>query len=174
MIEAPQIDVSVLSDRWATLDFDAQEKAQAVLTQAWPKIPLPKSLKKYEGFEVSVALSDDEQVQTLNRDFRDMDKPTNVLSFASMDMEDNSPEFAEKIFPLGDIVIAFETTEREAAQMDVPFETHYTHLLIHGFLHLLGFDHIDEKDAESMESLEIQILGSMGIENPYARSRFVA
>lgn len=110
---------------------------------------------KLANAEVSVVLSNDEFVQELNRDYRGKDKPTNVLSFP------NEPPM------LGDIVLAIETIENEAISQKKTFEDHLTHLLVHGCLHLLGHDHIEDDEAEEMESLEIEILEQMGIKNPY-------
>lgn len=105
--------------------------------------------------EVSVVLADDNFVQGLNREYRGKDKPTNVLSFPQ------DPPM------LGDIVLAFETIEREASEQNKDFAAHLTHLLVHGVLHLLGYDHEDDQEASEMEGLEIEILQKMGINNPY-------
>lgn len=106
--------------------------------------------------EISLLLTNDTRIQILNRDFRSQDKPTNVLSFPSD--EDNF---------LGDIAISFNTLKREAEEQDKDFNSHFIHILIHGILHLLGYDHIDDDEAEEMEALEIKILEDMGIKNPY-------
>jgi probable rRNA maturation factor len=114
--------------------------------------------------EISVILSDDEHIRELNKQHRGMDKPTNVLSFppARMKTPAGVPRF------LGDIVIAFETVEREAREEAKPIENHLTHLVVHGVLHLLGYDHEDDEEAEMMEARERQILARMGIPDPYA------
>jgi probable rRNA maturation factor len=118
-------------------------------------------LARAEG-EVSVVLADDDFVQNLNREYRGQDKPTNVLSFPQ------DPPM------LGDIVLAYETVAREAAEQDKSFDQHLTHLLVHGLLHLLGFDHEVDDEAEEMEALEVQILKDMGIKNPYKTKDNVA
>jgi probable rRNA maturation factor len=107
--------------------------------------------------ELSIVLSDNKEVQRLNRDYRGKDKPTNVLSFPV-------PQPAPL---LGDIVLAYETIRDEALQKNIAFEDHVAHLLIHGFLHLQGYDHIEESDAEEMEALEIKALALLNIDNPY-------
>lgn len=117
---------------------------------------------------INLCLSDDNEVHTLNRDFRGMDKPTNVLSFAAID----DPEFDRNIelfdeIELGDIIIALETMQREAAEKQISLNSHFCHLLTHGILHLLGFDHIEDEEAEYMEEFEIQILKQLNISNPY-------
>lgn len=114
--------------------------------------------------EVSVMLADDETVRELNKTYRGMDKPTNVLSFAALDDEDEP--IVDPLL-LGDIVVAFETTKREAEEQGCSVADHLFHLIVHGVLHLIGYDHMDEADAEEMEALEIQILAANDIENPY-------
>jgi probable rRNA maturation factor len=108
---------------------------------------------------VSVALSSDANVALLNERFRNKSKPTNVLSFPA---GASAPEGQ-----LGDIVMAFETLEREAQEQDVPFEHHLQHLVVHGMLHLLGYDHETTADAECMEAIEIAVLSKLGVANPY-------
>lgn len=117
---------------------------------------------------INLCLSDDHEVKTLNREFRDMDKPTNVLSFANID----DPEFEKNLscydeVELGDIIIALETMQREATEKSIFLHDHFCHLLTHGILHLLGFDHVDDDEAEYMEDFEINILQQLNINNPY-------
>ncbi len=108
---------------------------------------------------VSIALSSDEAVASLNSAFRRQDKPTNVLSFPA---GPGSPEGL-----LGDIALAEETIIREAADQSTPLAHHVQHLVVHGLLHLLGYDHETAGEAEDMEALEIRILADLGIDNPY-------
>lgn len=112
--------------------------------------------------EVSLLFTDDGQVQELNRDYRQQDKPTNVLSFAAQ--EGGGPATPM----LGDIVLARQTIEREAAEQEKSREDHLTHLIVHGFLHLLGYDHETDGEAEIMENLETRVLANLGIADPYA------
>lgn len=112
--------------------------------------------------ELSIVLLDDAQQQVLNRDYRGIDKPTNVLSFSQIE------PFGPVSGILGDITLARETLEREATELGKSFTDHFTHLVVHGFLHILGYDHIEEADALVMERLETQILDSLGIADPYA------
>ncbi|RED51498.1 putative rRNA maturation factor [Aestuariispira insulae] len=115
--------------------------------------------------ELSLVLSDDASVQELNREWRGKDKPTNVLSFPADD-EDEAP-LPGMPRMLGDIVLALETVSREAREQNKSFDHHLTHLVIHGLLHLIGYDHIEDDEAEIMEALEIKLLAGMGISNPY-------
>lgn len=124
---------------------------------------------EFDGKEtIVVAFSNDAAVKVLNAQFRGQDKPTNVLSFpttAPAGIVESSPHAAATF--LGDIILARETVAREASEQDIAIEHHTTHLIIHGILHLLGYDHQDERSAKEMEALEICILADLGIENPY-------
>ena len=116
--------------------------------------------------ELSIVLSNDEQIQSLNKTWREIDKPTNVLSFPAEDLKiGEMPGLL-----LGDIVLAIETIAKEANDFNISFNHHLTHLVIHGFLHIFGYDHIEDKDAEIMEALEIACLAQLGITNPYTAS----
>ena len=106
-----------------------------------------------------VVLADDACVRDLNREWRKQDKATNVLSFPSA-----GPARAET---LGDIVLALETLEREAAEAALPFAHHLQHLVVHGLLHLLGFDHETDAQAREMEAIEIEVLAGLGVASPY-------
>lgn len=119
------------------------------------------------GAELAVMLTDDAGIRTLNSNWRSIDKPTNVLSFPALQPtgpagEDDAPRM------LGDIAIAYETTRREADEEQKLFQNHLSHLAVHGFLHLIGYDHENDEDAEEMETLEQQILAQLGIPDPYA------
>lgn len=108
--------------------------------------------------EVSVLLTDDAEIQTLNRDWRGKDKPTDVLSFPAAEID--------RPF-LGDIAVALQTTQKDASARGISLDQHLSHLLIHGFLHLLGHDHKDDTEAAEMEALEIAALASLGWPDPY-------
>jgi len=150
------IDISVESEGWnkvPNLEACVQRAAEAALLDN----EAPPS-------EISVVLSDDEHLRELNKHHRGIDKPTNVLSFPSA--RSKAPAGTPRL--LGDIVIAFETVEREAAEESKPIENHLSHLVVHGVLHLLGYDHEDDEEAEMMEARERQILAKLGIPDPYA------
>jgi probable rRNA maturation factor len=111
--------------------------------------------------EVVVMLADDETVRSLNRDWRKIDKPTNVLSFPAAQTPGIEP------LMLGDIVIAYETLTRECEAEDRVFLHHLAHLAVHGFLHLMGYDHQNDSDAEAMEQLETAILARLDMPDPH-------
>ncbi|MBJ6987140.1 rRNA maturation RNase YbeY [Devosia sp. MC521] len=112
--------------------------------------------------EISVVFTDDEEQRELNAEWRGKDSSTNVLSFPQI--EPFGPVFGI----LGDITLARETLELEAKDLGKSLEDHFTHLMVHGFLHILGYDHIEEEEALQMEGLETQILAGLGIADPYA------
>ena len=118
--------------------------------------------------ELAVMLTDDGGIRTLNKNWRGLDKPTNVLSFPALQptAERSSQDDAPRM--LGDIAIAYETTRREADDEQKRFDHHLSHLAIHGFLHLIGYDHEKDQDAETMETLEREILAQLDISDPYA------
>ena len=117
--------------------------------------------------EISVRVVDASEMQQLNSEFRDQDKATNVLSFPAGGM-DGLP--ADVSLPLGDIVICAAVVNREAEQQDKTVAHHWAHMMVHGTLHLLGFDHENDSDAVAMEGLETRILSDYGIANPYGES----
>ena len=140
-------DIAIRDEAWKSFDLDTICDRAIISACA--------VLGYEENTELSLAFVDDARIQELNREFRDKDKPTNVLSFP-MDGA-----------LLGDIVLARETIAREAETQGKKIEDHLTHLIIHGFLHLLGYDHMDEKNASEMEAIEIAALTQLGIDNPY-------
>ena len=124
---------------------------------------LKQSKAKVKGAaEISILLTNDEEQHELNKQWRGKDSSTNVLSFPQIE------PFGPVVGILGDITLARETLEREAAELDKSFADHFTHLVVHGFLHILGYDHMTDKEALQMESLETQILASLGVDDPYA------
>ncbi len=116
--------------------------------------------------EVSLLFTDDETIRGINAEWRGQDKPTNVLSFPAFPLVPGGRPGPM----LGDIILAEETIARESAELDKPFEAHLTHLLVHGFLHLFGYDHLESDEAERMESLETRILAGLGLSDPYGDS----
>ncbi len=122
---------------------------------------------------ISIRFAGNAEVQVLNRDYRAKDQPTNVLSFPMLSPDEIDALLSGKMLAppeimLGDIILAYETCVAEAAEKAVSTEQHAHHLIIHGVLHLLGYDHIDAVEADVMEALEVKALASIGMDNPYA------
>lgn len=166
-----EIDVSVSEPEWKASFLDVEAIARTAILNTFKMAKMPAAIKD-RSLEISVVLANDDLVQVLNREYRNIDKPTNVLSFAGLDSDAPVPE--EGPFALGDIILAYQTLARECKEQGKFFKDHYTHLIVHGTLHLLGYDHEDEDDANIMESLEIRVLEKMNIQNPYMDRLFMA
>jgi probable rRNA maturation factor len=146
---------------WAPLAHKAAEAA--IAESAFPDLALSG-----RPIEISVYLTSDDHVRELNAKWRGKDKPTNVLSFPMVESYELQDEnVAEKELLLGDIILAHGVCEAEAGEKGVSFEEHTTHLLVHGTLHLLGYDHHDDTEAAEMEAREVRALARLGIANPY-------
>lgn len=158
------ITLNVAHEKWKPRLKPYGKTVRGVLEAALAETELKNSNRE---LELAVVLADDAFVQELNKNYRAKDKPTNVLSFPSSELEEleNLPD-SEQV-NLGDIILALETVEREAKEQGKTFRGHTIHLLVHGFLHLLGYNHIKQEEAEIMEAKEIKILHALGIENPY-------
>jgi probable rRNA maturation factor len=153
------LDVEIMrhGDAWAGAVTDgALKQAARAALRAAPALP-PRT------YQVSLVLTDDREMRDLNRTWRGKDSPTNVLSFPS-------GEIGASGF-LGDVVLAHETTRKEAAEQNIALQDHVSHLVVHGVLHLLGFDHTEDDAAERMEDLERTALAALGIGDPYADAR---
>lgn len=164
------LDVAILEEEggdWPPVDWEslARDAVIAALRHS--------PFAAFEGaptlYEIAVKLTDDKEVHALNRAYRDKDKPTNVLSFPMvqsdlLEVTDNTDD-GEVL--LGDIVLASGVCAREAEEKGISIVAHATHLIVHGTFHLLGYDHMDDAEAEAMEALETRALASIGIADPY-------
>jgi probable rRNA maturation factor len=155
MSATPSANVSIVDERWlhacGGIKTHAEAAAQAAL-----------GATDARGAAVlGVILTDDAEQRRLNRDFRAKDTPTNVLAFPLGDAVPGG------VVMLGDVVLAFETVAREAEEQDKPLADHLRHLVVHGLLHLLGFDHETDAEAEVMEAREREILAGLGVPDPY-------
>ncbi|MDO9367231.1 MAG: rRNA maturation RNase YbeY [Sphingopyxis sp.] len=150
--------------------IDWEERAGQAAAAALALTPYASLASAAPLVEISVRLTDDTEVHTLNRDFRGKDKPTNVLSFPQVqdDLLEGLANSDDGEILLGDIVLARETCAREAEEKGISIVDHATHLIVHGTLHLVGYDHMDDAAAGAMEALEVKALASLGIANPYA------
>ena len=167
-------EVIIHDDRWLeAVDFDVFKVTEELKDLAFGYVEDVYSEGKHEflsvGYKlnVNVCLSNDEEVHQLNKEFRGIDKATNVLSFAEIDGDLYEQLKNGSEADLGEIVLAFETLQKEASLKNITVYAHFCHLLVHGFLHLLGFDHQEDEDAEIMEGLEAEILEAFSIDNPY-------
>jgi probable rRNA maturation factor len=158
----PITEVLVVADAW-----HSEPEAEAVIQRAIAIAAEMADADTGEA-ELAVMLTDDAGIRTLNSNWRGVDKPTNVLSFPAL--RPSTGEACSEDIPrmLGDIAIAYETMRREADDEQKPFDHHLSHLTVHGFLHLVGYDHETDDQAEAMESLETEILAQLGIPDPYA------
>ncbi len=147
---------------WAALAVKAVEAAIA-------STPYSSLTNGDPSVEVSVKFTDDNEVRALNRSYRGKDQPTNVLSFPmiSRDLIETVTNTDDGEVLLGDIVLAYGTCAREAEARSISIAAHATHLIVHGTLHLLGYDHMNDGEAEAMESLEQVVMASLGLHNPY-------
>ncbi len=151
-----QIDIQVSDKRYYLKKIFLKKFCRHIIVTAWDY------MKAYTPAEVSVVLADNHFVQILNRDYRGKDKPTNVLSF-----ETGMKPIKGQPFVAGDIIVAYETVLKEATEQEKSFSEHLAHLLVHGILHLLGEDHLTDKQADKMEAKEIKIMKQLGYQNPY-------
>lgn len=162
------MDVVLEDVRWSDLDLEALAHRATAATAVVTTLPL-------EQAEIAVLACDDARIAVLNADFREKPSPTNVLSWPEDELAATQDGAAPRapspdpdgVLSLGDIAIAYDTCAREAAEQGKPFDQHVTHLIVHGLLHLLGYDHIRKRDAALMEALEVKILGKLGVPDPY-------
>ena len=165
-MSGPEIITSIEAGPWADKLPGIEDRCRQVAAIALSTGAALVEGVPLERAELSLVLADDAMVQQLNLQYRGIDKTTNVLSFAALDDED-APEPEDGPLLLGDVIIAYETTAREAEEEGKKFPDHLAHLVVHGVLHLLGFDHMEDDEAEEMEHLERSILGMLDIADPY-------
>lgn len=171
------IEVALLYETpWPDGDWDVLgTKAVCRTIESTPHAELAKAAAT---IEISIRLTSDEEVRTLNRQYRHQDKATNVLSFpmvqpdlietlANTDANGCAVDGTGGEALLGDIVLAHETCAREAIERGVSLENHATHLIVHGVLHLLGYDHMTDSEGEAMEAIERDVMASLGLHDPY-------
>lgn len=155
-MSAPHLEIIVEAPAWNALRGVKPALRRAIATAAAPM--------RLEKSELAIVLTDDAAIRELNHRWRGRDKPTNVLSFPAHGLV--PPGSGPR--PLGDVVIAYETMTHEAQEQGLPLTHHLTHLAVHGFLHLLGYDHESDTEAETMEQLERDILARLDVPDPYA------
>lgn len=165
-------DIEFKSKKWLAVK-DLEHVIESVIYKIIAETLLKKYLKKNNLLQINISLVSDQQIKKINQQYRKKNKATNVLSFANLDEKEINLHGLEKVINnlsnliLGDIVLAYETIKNESRLQNKDFYDHLIHLLVHGLLHLLGFDHEEDSQAEIMEKLEIKILKKIGIKNPY-------
>jgi probable rRNA maturation factor len=170
MVDRPRLSIaiSVEDPSWSKLAPDAARLLRRAARDALAEAKADGWKGSRVGHEISFVLTDDKRMRALNRTYRGKDKPTNVLSFAALDAD--RPK-AGMPWLLGDVILAAGVITREAKAQRKKLDHHLSHLAVHGVLHLLGYDHEADKEAEAMEALEIAALAGMGIANPYELRR---
>ncbi len=161
---ARKVHVDILSEEkdWGKARLGLTALVPDVLDLAYLTLPS----KPAAPLEITVTLTNDAEIKKINREHRGKNKPTNVLSFPLWETLEEIPVSKDPV-PAGDIIIALETMKREALEQGKSLKHHFCHMLVHGFLHLLGYDHMTDSEAEEMETLETKILKKLGIKDPY-------
>ena len=164
------LNLNISEDKWNERLPDAAALSADVFTKVINTLK-PELLEGKDEVLINVELGNDAEIQELNKQFRNLDKPTNVLSFANIDDDEFYDSLSEmREVELGDIIIALETMSAQSQDQEITLKAHFIHILVHGILHLLGYDHMEEDERLEMEGLEIKLLELFGIENPYAES----
>ena len=166
------LDIAIDADAEWDSSKDWAALARSAATAAIAESAFPQLGNGERSVELSVRLTSDEEVHALNAEWRNKPKPTNVLSFPMADEDDlNSGGVPGPELMLGDIILAHGVCAAEAADKGVPLGDHAAHLMVHGTLHLLGYDHMDDDSAADMESREVRALARLGLADPYAEAR---
>jgi probable rRNA maturation factor len=166
------IEINLTENLWKAENSRIKSNIKSIIKKIIPATQLALIAENIE-LEISLLLTNDQEIQRLNKLYLKKDKPTNVLSFPANDVKKIKNGKLDEILKiedflaLGDIVLSYQTIKKEAFEQNKEFNNHLTHLLIHSVLHLIGYDHIDDIDAELMEGLEIKLLKKLDIENPY-------
>ncbi len=161
------IDFEVQDNAWNNKLEELTDLTIKISKEVLRKAGLSKHIK---NAEISVMLTDNDSIQKLNLQYRGKDKATNILSFPAQDTilkQSDELKFPDGFVMLGDIVFAYRTVEDEAQMQGKDFNNHFSHLLVHGILHLLGYDHQSDQETMEMENIEVEILSSFNIKSPY-------
>lgn len=167
------LDVSVEKSSWRKILPEYNELILLSLKQVFDYVEEARTTYRFTQLELSIVLCNDELIHKLNREYRNQDKPTNVLSFQGLDDDEIERYFySEEAVPeyphsLGELFVSDETMIKEVQQGGVSLKDHFIHIIIHGVLHLFGYDHIDDEDAEIMEGIETKLLRNLNIDDPY-------
>lgn len=165
--ENSNLDILIDIDDKHWLELHSYDQWQIIIQEIVTRVI--SNLAINSKLEVSILLTNDEEISILNKNYRNKDKPTNVLSFPNLSLEEIQNLHKQSPYPimLGDIALAFETILNEAKDENKIFSNHFYHLIVHGMLHLLGYDHENDTDAELMQEKEIEILKTLNVTDPY-------
>ena len=172
--EGLNLEVSIDCTSWKKTLPDYEAIISKSVEMIFLKLPEGPAINKFPNIELGVVLCDDARIRKLNREYRGNDSATNVLSFEGLSVDQRDDYFrSDKVAPnspfsLGEIYIAFQTMEKEADDAAISLGDHFSHMIIHGILHLFGYDHIQDEEAEIMEAHERCLLSHLGIDDPYA------
>jgi len=168
------LEISTSSCHWQEHNKEFKDIITSCCALICQNVNEGKALNKFSQIELGIVLCDDDTIQKLNNNYRNKNGVTNVLSFRGFDQEEieiylRSDSVAPfRPFSLGESYISFETMNSEAKASGLTFNDHFSHLVLHGILHLLGYDHIQDNEAKIMEALETKLLANLGIDDPYA------
>lgn len=168
------LEVTLDSEDWQSGLPDYEEIAIRAINQIVSNVPEGKKLFKFSHLELEIILCDDARIKNLNSKYRHQDKATNVLSFEGLNSEQtelllkSDAEAPSYPVSLGEVYVAYETLAEEAEAAKISLKDHFTHLVIHGILHLLSYDHIEDEEAAIMENVEKKLLLNLAIDDPYA------
>jgi probable rRNA maturation factor len=168
-MKAMMIEVDISAEPIWGGEAEWQEHCEAAIAAGIAATPYAHLSETPAAISVSIRFADNDEVQILNRDYRQKDQPTNILSFPMLDddMLENLDHIADREILLGDMILAHSVCAAEAQEKGIALPQHISHLIVHGTLHLLGFDHIEAEDGDAMEALEVKALATMGLPNPY-------
>ncbi len=164
-----ELDISA-SAVWQEQFPEYGERIAACFEQILEHVPEAQNFERFTHLELSILLGEDQDIRQLNKNYRDKEQATNVLSFPSLSQDEidlSLKQDSEIPVTLGDIIFAFETIKSEALDQGKSFSDHFCHLCLHGMLHLLGYDHMEDVQAEEMEALEKNLLSKLSIDDPY-------
>lgn len=168
-----EIDIHIKSNCWKNIS-QIQKKIHTIINKISEKTPLKDFSKNPDNkIELSISLVNENQIRKINKTHRDKDKSTNILSFPALEVSKNKIDFAhltksQNYIFLGDIIISLENIRKEVLKSESKtFDDHLTHLILHSILHLIGYIHNNSCEAREMEGLEIKVLKSLNIKNPY-------
>lgn len=166
-IQPPEISVSLQDPEWEVVD-GVEEIVRKAALLALSSAMLP-AFAMGRSLEISIVLANDDLIRILNNEYCGKDKATNVLSFATLDSEEPN---SDGVLNLGDVILSYQTIAKESQEQGKFLLDHVQHMTVHGILHLLGYDHENEEDANNMEALEIRVLQSLGVQNPYTDTEY--